>query len=89
MAKLHLESSNSDALLQVEYKTMGANVVLKAGPGRSRIQSRPGALTLSADESSPDSVLELLHGPQGRVQSQGGAWRPTATGRSQCRAPPA
>ena len=72
MAKLHLESSNSDALLQVESKTMGANVVLKAGPGRSRIQSRPGALTLSADESSPDGVLELLHGPQGRVQITGG-----------------
>ena len=51
---------------------MGANVVLKAGPGRSRIQSRPGALTLSADESSPDGVLELLHGPQGRVQITGG-----------------
>ena len=68
MAKLHLESSNSDALLQVESKTMEANVVLKAGPGRSRIQSRPGTLTLSADESSPDGVLELLHGPQGRVQ---------------------
>ena len=83
MAKLHLESSNSDALLQVESKTMGANVVLKAGPGAEPHPKPARGTDAQRRRELLDGVLELLHGPQGRVQITRGAWRPTATGRSQ------